>query len=96
MCHNFGYSSSRFCKRRSLIEKYRKIKARELEKEEREKLKRKEEKESKKEKKLASKSLPNHSSIPKDPVIMLNGNGSEIKKVNIELIILYAFIKFDN
>ena len=40
--------------------------------------------------------LPNNTSIPKDPVIMLNGNGSEIKKVNIELIILYAFIKFDN
>ena len=40
--------------------------------------------------------LPNHSLIPKDPVIMPNGNDSEIEKVNIEIIEIYAFIKFEN
>ena len=40
--------------------------------------------------------LPNHSSIPKDPVIMLKGYCSKIKMVNIEIIQSYEFIEFDN
>ena len=70
-CKSGEYFSKRFCKRRSRIEKYRKIKARELEKEERKKIKRKREKLSKKEKKSATKAKKYSTNI-ENPVEMEN------------------------
>ena len=39
--------------------------------------------------------LPNHSSIPKDPVIMPIGYDSEIEKVKFKIVKLYAFMIFE-